>query len=471
MKSHLRVLKFGGTSLGDAECIRNAVEAVAKAKSGGPAVVVVSAMSGVTSQLLDAATHVTQGKPKMAEDLSRFLLDHHELAIQTLISNRNVAIRCFAELEQIVEGAACLLETFYKDKGLNPSALDGLLGTGEQLSARLFAAALQDRGLNAVPMDASKLIVTNSAHGNADPLMDQSRDRILRLVPTTLKRGFIPVVTGFVGATEEGLATTLGRGGSDYTATIFGAALNAEEIFIWTDVDGVLTADPRSVPEARTIPEITYQEATELACLGAKVLHPKTLNPVSGKQIPVWIRNSFNPTASGTRIGAQRKPVSRGIRAVTCRTDVSLIRVRTNARDQFLSQAVRTLAAPEKAIAQFFPSSTNISQDELLFVAGTEEIEASMRLFDNFKALAPRQMGLGNPQIDTEIALVSIVGNSLDSGTSRRALKAMSRSDIQPRAEVQGLSKNNLCFVVPQESARRTLAAFHREFFENTGDD
>src|SRR6266545_3392561 len=238
MNGNLRVMKFGGTSVGNAECIRRVADIVARAAGEGPVVAVVSAMGGVTNRLMEAAQASTSG------DTS----------------------------------------------------------AGERLSARLLASALRESGVDATAVEAIELIVTDNHSGRAEPLMAETRERATARLEPLLAERSVPVVTGFIGATVDGKLTTLGRGGSDYSATILGAALDAKEIIIWTDVDGVLTADPRLVAEARTLQEISYNEAAELAYFGAKVLHPKTLRPVSEAGIPVWIRNSFFPQREGTKI-------------------------------------------------------------------------------------------------------------------------------------------------------------------------
>src|SRR5919202_4507728 len=233
MSGNLRVMKFGGTSVGDASRIRAAAEITASAAKRGEVLAVVSAMSGVTNRLVEA--------------------------------------------EQIIKDAATLCQGTAMLRELTPRALDAISSVGERLSARLMAAALEETGVRAEAVEATEVVVTDDEHGQAEPLMDETRARASERLLPLLAGGVVPVVTGFIGATRGGTLTTLGRGGSDYSATILGAALGASEIIIWTDVPGVMTADPRLVREARTIHDISYAEAAELAYFGAKVLHPKTL--------------------------------------------------------------------------------------------------------------------------------------------------------------------------------------------------
>jgi aspartokinase/homoserine dehydrogenase 1 len=273
-------MKFGGTSVGDASCIARVAKIVKDASREGPVVVVVSAMSGVTNRLIEAATKLRGrrarsgggGLPRCASSTTRrWSADSSRRERRSQLAARVEAI--LDEGERLCKGTALLRE-------LTPRTLDAVSSLGERLSAPMVAGALEELGVRSESVEATELIVTDPYHGGADPLMDRTREHAQRHCNRLLQDGITPVVTGFIGATEDGVLTTLGRGGSDYSATILGAAMDADEIIIWTDVDGVLTADPRLVAEARTIPEISYREATELAYFGAKVLHPKTLRAV-----------------------------------------------------------------------------------------------------------------------------------------------------------------------------------------------
>src|SRR5436305_488539 len=327
MSGNLKVMKFGGTSVGDAERIRGAAEIVAGAARRGKVLAVVSAMSGVTNRLIAAARASAGGDARAGEELREALREQHAAAIEALISDEAARARLTAEAEQIVKDAATLCRGTAMLRELTPRALDSISSAGERLSARLMAGALEELGQRAAAVEATEVIVTDDEHGRAEPLMEETRVRASgRLLPL-LAEGVVPVVTGFIGATRAGTLTTLGRGGSDYSATILGAALDAAEIIIWTDVDGVMTADPRLVADARTINEISYAEAAELAYFGAKVLHPKTLRPVAEASVPVWIRNSFEPGRGGTKITPGGRPSSSGVKAITAIPDVSLITV------------------------------------------------------------------------------------------------------------------------------------------------
>ncbi len=284
-KKPLRIMKFGGTSVGNASCIRRVVEIIREASQQSNVLVVVSAMSGVTNKLVEAATQSEAGERDQVGVIFEQLREQHDAAVAALIRSPLERKRLGQKMHAIFDEGDHLCQGTILLRELTLRARDSISSLGERLSAPLVAAALADYGVASEAIEATELVVTDSCHGAAEPRMDLTRERCQARLRPLLQQGIVPVVTGFIGATEEGVLTTLGRGGSDYSATILGSAVDADEVIIWTDVDGVLTADPRLVPAASTIPEISYLEAAELAYFGAKVLHPKTLRPVtlSGK--------------------------------------------------------------------------------------------------------------------------------------------------------------------------------------------
>src|SRR5258708_4833906 len=327
MRDKLRVMKFGGTSVGDAECIRRAAEIVATASVEGAVLVVVSAMSGVTNRLVLAAQQSVNGDETEPREIPAALGNQHGAAVPALIKDEASRSQLAREVEQIVGEVTSLCRgiTLLRELTLRPLAV--VSSIGERLSARLMAGALNELGVRSEAIEATDVIITDDDYLQAEPLMEQVRERATARLGPLLDQGITPVVTGFIGATAEGALTTLGRGGSDYSATALGAALDADEIIIWTGVDGVLLTDPRLVPEARLLRENSYKEAAELAFFGAKVLHPKTLRAVAGGGNPVWIRNSFAPERSGTKITRTGRPTSNGVRGITAIGNVSLITV------------------------------------------------------------------------------------------------------------------------------------------------
>jgi aspartate kinase len=457
-------MKFGGTSVGDAACIRRAAEIINA--SDGALVAVVSAMGGVTTRLIDAARASEAGDVRAAGELAEALRAQHLTAIETLVSDSDTRAQLLVETDRILEEVTSLCRGTALLRELTPRALDAISSAGERLSARLLASALCELGLKGVALEATELIVTNSEHGQAEPLMDQTRERACARLLPLIEAGAVPVLTGFIGATVEGTLTTLGRGGSDYSATILGAALEAFEVIIWTDVDGVLTADPRLVPEARTLREISYNEAAELAHFGAKVLHPKTLRPVAQACIPVWIRNSFAPERPGTKITATGHPTARGVKAITSITDVSLITVGGRAIVGMPGVAARTFAAAAEARANVMLISQSSSQNDICFIVSSADVARTVAALRQKFAFDLAHCQVEHINVSTHIAIVAIVGDKMcgTPGIAGRIFSALGKKSINIIAIAQGSSEYNVSFVVEASAMRDAVMAVHVEF-------
>jgi aspartate kinase len=289
-------MKFGGTSVGTGENIRHVAELVTQhAKNDCKVAVVVSALAGVTNKLLEIACQATKSDEKHIETFTKELLQKHIGAISTAISNPQTQ----KQVTQIIEETICELEKVLTGicyvGELTPKSKDYVVSFGERLSAPIVWGAIQDHNLETQYFTGKEAgIVTDSNFGEADPLMNYTTHLVRERLGPLLEKGTIPVVTGFIAANQDGIITTVGRGGSDYTATILGVALEVDEVWIWSDVDGIMTTDPKIVPTARLLPELTYQEAAEMAIFGAKAMHPRALEPVMKEGIPVRLRNSFN---------------------------------------------------------------------------------------------------------------------------------------------------------------------------------
>jgi aspartokinase/homoserine dehydrogenase 1 len=301
-KKPLRVMKFGGTSVADASCITKVAHIVRDSLRQSSVAVVVSAMSGVTSKLVEAAAQSESGNSRRVATIFEELRERHASVASALVRSAQKRQRLCRKMHALFQTAGVLCEDALLGRALTLRAHDSIAGLGERLSVLLVAAALAEQEVASEAIETTELIVTDANHGAAEPLMDLTRERCeVRLRPLLL-RGIVPVVTGFIGATLDGALTTLGRNSSDYSGTILGAALDADEVTLWTDVDGILTADPKIVPGARSILEMSYHEACALAEMGAKVLHPKTLRPIMQRGIPLLIRNTFAPDRPGTKI-------------------------------------------------------------------------------------------------------------------------------------------------------------------------
>jgi bifunctional aspartokinase / homoserine dehydrogenase 1 len=466
MNPSLRVMKFGGTSVGDADCVRRAAAIVRSAAAQGPVVVVVSAMNGVTNRLIQAAHRAEEGEQDSFPMLVEELRTQHETALEALVGDpqrrTEIAEACRAvldELDRLLRGTCLLRE-------LTPRALDAISGVGERLSAPLVAGAICELGLRSVPVSATEVIVSDAHHGRAEPLMTQTWARAeVRLRPL-LDQGVVPVVTGFIAATPEGIQTTLGRGGSDYSATILGAALGAQETVIWTDVDGVKTADPRLVPEARTIPEISYNEAAELAYFGAKVLHPNTLRPVTAAGVPVWIRNSFAPEKPGTKITAKGMPTGGGVKALTAIRDVTLVTVGGPGIVGLPDVLARSFAATAQTRANVFLVSQSSSQNDICFVISSADEKRTLAALREAFAPEIAEQTVEHVSANPNVAIVAVVGENMRGipGVAGRTFGALGREGVNIIAIAQGSSEYNISLVVEQDCMQRALTALHAEF-------
>jgi len=465
-KRPLRVFKFGGTSVGDASCILKVADIIRAAVSESDLAVVVSAMAGVTNQLVDAAVLAENGDEKAVADILKQLRQQHEIALTAAIPSSdeqsNIARKMnelFEEGDRLCKGTALLRE-------LTPRVRDAISSLGERLSVLLVAAVLRERGVAAEAIEATEFVVTDSSHGAADPWLDLTRERCHDRMLPVLRRGAVPVVTGFIGATGEGVLTTLGRGGSDYSATILGAALDADEVVIWTDVDGLLTADPRIVPEARTISEVSYREAMELAYFGAKVLHPKTLRPVLQRGIPLRIRNTFSPENPGTKITPEGVPKGSTVTALTAVSDAALITVGGPGIAGVPDVLGRALAITRELRADVLLVSQSSSQNETCLVVPSSLAKLTVEELRREFAQDLAYEKVEHIAVDATVSIVTVVGQKIRgmSGVVGRAFCALGRANVDTIATAHGASECKFSFVVAKKDMQAALAAIHAEF-------
>lgn len=458
-------MKFGGTSVGDASCIGRVVSIIRGFSQDNALVVVVSAMKGVTNELIEAAFKAQSGDLHAIHEIFESIRSRHFVAADALLPSCPTRTNLKFKFQQILDEGERLCQDPAVLHESDPRFQDALSGLGERLSAHLVAAALEECGILSQTIEASQIIVTDSFHGSAEPIARPTRERCESLIRPLLHEGKIPVVTGFIGATQDGVPTTLGRGGSDYSATILGAALEADEVIIWTDVNGVLTADPRHVSDAMTIPEISYSEASELAYFGAKVLHPKTLRPVVQSEIPVCIRNTFQPDHAGTRITSAAPPTEQGVRAITALTDVALITLSgpwiTRTRDVL----GRTFSTASAVRADVLLISQASSRHDLCFVVPSalakRAVDALCLEFaqDLHQEMAP-------VTVNEDIAIIAIVGEKLHAipGLAGRIFTALGRESVNVMAIAQGSSDSNISFMVLRNDLQKALRSAHQEF-------
>ena len=462
----LRILKFGGTSVGNASCIRRVAEIVHSNARVSKILVVVSAMSGVTNKLVKAAREAAKGDADQITAIFNELREQHYTALKELILSPEELGRMAATIDVLLDEGKRLCHGTRLLRELTPRANDAITSLGERLSVPLVAAALRQRGIISEPIEATELIVTDSSHGAADPWLDLTRERCKSRLAHLIEEGVVPVITGFIGATAEGILTTLGRGGSDYSAAILGAALDAQEVVIWTDVDGFLTADPRIVPDACTIPEISYREASELAFFGAKVLHPKTLRPLQQRGIPLWICNTFAPEKPGTKITPAGAGNGSGVTALTAFADAAMITVGGPGIAGVPDVLGRTLAITRELRADVLLVSQSSSQNEICLVVPSNLAKDTVDELRREFAQDLAYEKVEHIAVDSTVAIVTVVGQKMRgmSGVVGRTFCAMGRANVDTIATAHGASECKFSFVVAKKDMQPALLAIHKEF-------
>jgi bifunctional aspartokinase / homoserine dehydrogenase 1 len=461
----LLIMKFGGTSVGSAERMRISAGLAAAEGKKRPVAIVVSAMSKITDLLLDTMRHAEAGDHAGIEANLVTLRERHAQACRELLpetAQAAVLVRIqelIAEFERIVNGMAMLNER-------PPRSVDEAVAIGERLSALLVAEYLSVTGTPSSAVNSYSVIVTDAAFGNASPLMAPTREKAGAVVLPLLEEGKLPVLTGFNGATADGRPTTLGRGGSDFSASILAAALDASELWIWTDVDGIMSADPRLVPDAQVLDEVTYVEAAELAYNGAKVLHPRTLAPLAEKKIPVWSKNSFAPEKPGTRIVPAISGGGSGARAVTSMKNVALVSVEPGGPELNGVQIMaRALDAVARADVEILVVSSSSYRQNFCFLVRTEELDRTMQALESSLALELAHGYLSPIQVDSNVGLLAAVGEGMQGkpGLAGRIFTAISRVHVNIIAIAQGASELTIAVVVRRDGLEKAVQAVHAE--------
>ena len=464
-KKPLIVMKFGGTSVGSAERMRCVGEIVGQHAQHAEVVVVVSAMGGVTDMLIRAATEASKGDREhwkgVRQELAR---RHREVADQLLTASEQATV--LPRLAEQLTNLENLCSGFSLVREVTPRAMDTLSSLGEVMSATLMAAILRSSGVAAEAVDATELIVTDNNFGNASPFLEETNAKTRQRLAAIRRHGAIPVVTGFRGGTRDGVCTTLGRGGSDYSATIVGAALDADEVWIWTDVDGVMTADPRLVPAARIIPEISYREAIELSFFGAKVLHPKTIQPVMKKKIPVWIKNSFNPSCPGTKIVPLPTDRTPGVKAITAVSNADLVTISGKDTLGFPRLATRVFNGLHLEDVTTLMVTQSSADNVLCFAIHDGDLPRVRARLEKTFELEMLHEYVGTLEVMAKIAIIVTVGENMKGtpGIAGRSFGALGRKGINIIAIAQGSSELSISFAVKSADVKEAVRAIHEEF-------
>ena len=459
------VHKFGGASLADSTAVRHAIQ-ITRSHPATPTVVVVSAMAGVTDAILEVGRQAHRGNQRVVESLIAQLRSRHEEVAHALQPEGRARSATLAHIAEVFRELEALAHTLPAEREITPRITDSLMSHGERLSAHLFAAGLEEAGGRSKYVDALELILTDETYGHASPDLERTDQAAQRSLGPLLSRGVIPVVPGFLGATPTGGLATLGRGGSDLTATLIGRALGASRICLWKDVPGLLTADPRVVPDARVIPELHTREAAELAYYGAKVLHPRALIPLAGRAIPIYVRPFADPASPGTEVSDRVAPGRQPVRALTAATGQALVTVTGNGMLGVPGIAARTFAALHSRNISVSLISQASSEHSICFsVPETLAETARQRLLREFQGEIGRQE-IDGVELSPGMATVAVVGLGMHGtpGVASGVFTALARAGISVVAIAQGSSELNISLVVPADDAAEAQRRIHSAF-------
>lgn len=456
------VMKFGGTSVGSAAALRQLIAITRQARAEWPRVaVVVSAMSGVTDALLAAAQAAERGDAQQTATTVAALRAKHLEALQALapeaVGVTDVIDGWLGEFTALCHAMQVLGEA-------SPRALDAIASLGERMSAPLVAAALTAAGLPAQAVDTAEVVVTDSVYQSASPDMEATQARAEARVTPLLAAGVVPVLTGFIGANRQGVVTTLGRGGSDFSGAILGVALSADEVWIWTDVNGVMTADPRVVKDAHTLAELTFREISELAFFGAKVLHPKTIRPVVERGIGLWVKNTFQPTHPGTRIIPDNGVAHGAVRSVTAFKGQTIITLEGRGMLGIPGIAARTFAAVARTKTSVSLISQASSEQSICFVVPRASAAGVVQALEEEFRLELARNDIDSITASPECAVVTVVGAGMrhTPGIAGKVFGALGASGVNVVVIAQGSSECSISLVTDAAQADDAVRAIHQ---------
>jgi len=467
MNQQTLVMKFGGTSVGSVDALVNATQIIRDAKKDWDRVVVVtSAMSGVTNLLLDSAASASQGMVDSLSETESTLREKHFSAADALIKDETLREETKAEINALILSLVNLCKAIAVLGEASPRAMDAVASLGERMSLRLLAAVAIDGGIKAKAVESKEFVVTNEHFQNAHPDLKATTEKTRGLLNPLMDEGIIPITTGFIGATPEGVITTLGRGGSDYSAAIIASVLPADDVWIWTDVDGVMTTDPRIVKEARTLPEISYSEIAELAYYGAKVLHPKTIRPVVEAGIGLRICNTFNPSHPGTRLIAQAKKNGKNghvIKAVTAIRSQRLVTIEGRGMLGVPGVAARAFGAVASTGTSVPLITQASSEQSICFAVPTESAKQVLDALQKNFALEINERDIDRVWATEEVAIITAVGSGTRNtpGVAGQIFSKLGDKEINVLAIAHGSSDVSISMVVETKDTEVAVKALH----------
>ena len=468
-KSKTLVMKFGGTSVGNADAMSKAAQIVKDARAEWPRVVVVtSAISGATNLLLDSATQAAKGNLQTLIEAEKTLPASHEKIIDTHVSDEKRCVELKEKIKSFISEFGNLCRAIGVLGEASPRALDAVASLGERMSVYVLSGVIESLGVSVQAIESTELIVTNSHFQNAHPDFDATREKTRARLNPILDQGIVPVTTGFIGATPDGVITTLGRGGSDYSAAILGAVLPADDVWIWTDVDGVMTTDPRVAPDARTLPEISYSEIAELAYYGAKVLHPKTIRPVVDAGIGLRICNTFNPSHPGTRLKANVKsngqPVNgQVVKAVTAIRKQKLVTIEGRGMLGVPGVAARAFSAVASTGTSVPLITQASSEQSICFAVPSETANDVVSSLQKVFAHELEDDDIDRVWSTDDVTIVTVVGAGMrhTPGVAGNIFSNLGNKNVNVLAIAQGSSEVSISLVVDAKDTENAVKALH----------
>jgi aspartokinase/homoserine dehydrogenase 1 len=464
------VMKFGGTSVGSAGALIKATQIIKEARAKYPRVVVVtSAMAGVTNLLLECAALAVQGKADSLPKADSILKEKHFAAADALINDETLREKTKQEINRLILSLLDLCKDIATLRTSSPRTLDAVASLGERMSIHLLSAVAESAGVKSRAIESTELIVTNDHYQNAHPDFKATTEKTRKILNPILDAGIIPITTGFIGATPEGAITTLGRGGSDYSAAIIGAVLPANDVWIWTDVDGIMTTDPRIVKEARTLPELTYSEVAELAYYGAQVLHPKTIRPVVDAGIGLRICNTFNPTHPGTSLIANSVSNGKGlngdhiIRAVTAIRKQRLVTIEGRGMLGVPGVAARAFAAVASTGTSVPLITQASSEQSICFAVPDESAAAVLSALQNVFASEIEDEDIDRVWMTEDVSIITVVGVGMrhTPGVAGRVFSQLGKKNANVLAIAQGSSEVSISMVVDAADTELAVRSLH----------
>jgi len=458
-------MKFGGTSVGDIQRLQEVASIVRTYLPERP-IVVASAMAGVTNTLLETAQlALERGTDRVKKNVETLKEKHLNVAntlLKDAVRHRELIQRQSAlidELANLYRGVSLLKE-------LSVRSIDAIASFGEILSCLQLAAILKDNGVNAEFVDARTIIRTDNHFGEAAVDFSVTNEKVKNVLLSLIGKEIVPVITGFIGSTEDGLTTTLGRSGSDYTGSIVGAAMDSKEIWIWTDVDGVMTADPRYVTGAKVLSEISYREAAEMSYFGAKIIHPKTMMPAIEKNIPIRIKNTFNPPHPGTLISQSTNTTDRVVKNITSIDNLSLIAIEGNGMVGVPGISARIFSALARVRVNVMMISQASSEHNVCIIVPQKDCgKAVKELRSEFDADLAKKI-VDDIAVQENVSIVAVVGEGMKGkrGIAGKTFTAIANADVNIVAIAQGSSELNISLVVEQSEVRKAVQAIHDAF-------